>query len=40
MDKSIVYIYEQTGGYTDRFFNLLEKLVNVDLPNATGGLSA
>ena len=40
MDKFIVYIYEQTGGYTDRFFNLLEKLVNVDLPNATRGLNA
>lgn len=40
LDKTIVAIYEQTGGYTDTFFNLLEKLVNVDLPNATGGLSA
>ena len=40
MDKSIVYIYGQTGGHTDTFFNLLEKLVNVDLPNATRGLNA
>ena len=38
MDKTIVAIYEQTGGYTDTFFNLLEKLVNVDLPNATANL--
>ena len=38
MDKSIVHIYNATGGYTDRFFNLLEKLVNVDLPNATANL--
>lgn len=40
MDKSIIYIFEQTGGYTDLFFNLLEKLVNQDLPNATRGLNA
>ncbi|MCK6157994.1 hypothetical protein KZX29_04180 [Moraxella osloensis] len=39
-DKTIVAIFEQTGGYTDQFFNLLEKLVNVELPNAIGGLSA
>ena len=38
MDKIIVAIYEQTGGCTDTFFNLLEKLVNVDLPNATANL--
>lgn len=38
MDKSIVHIYNTTGGYTDTFFNLLEKLVNVDLPNATANL--
>ena len=38
LDKTIVAIFEQTGGYTDKFFNLLEKLVNVDLPNATANL--
>lgn len=37
-DKVIIHIYNQTGGYTDLFFNLLEKLVNQDLPNATANL--
>ncbi len=39
MDKSIVAIYNATGGETDMYFNALEKLVNQDLPNATVGLN-
>ena len=37
-DEEIIYIWNQTGGHTDVYFNLLEKLVNQDLPNATAGL--
>ena len=39
VDKSIVAIYNMTGGETDTYFNMLEKLVNEDLPNATVGLN-
>ena len=38
VDKAIVEIYNMTGGETDTYFNMLEKLVNEDLPNATVGL--
>lgn len=39
-DKVFIELYEQTGGDISTFFNLLEKLVNEDLPDALGGLNA
>lgn len=39
-DKTFIYLYEQTGGDISTYFNLLEKLVNEDLPNAMRGLNA
>ena len=39
IDKAIIEIYNMTGGETDTYFNMLEKLVNQDLPNATVGLN-
>lgn len=36
VDETFVYMYEQTGGDISGFTNALEKLVNEDLPNATG----
>lgn len=33
-DKSIIAIYEMTGGKPNEFYNYLEKLVNQDLPKA------
>lgn len=38
MDMTIVKLYEMTDGQIDRYFKLLEKLVNEDLPEALGGL--
>lgn len=38
VDESILAIYEITGGQTDLYFKLLEKLVNEDLPEAVGGM--
>lgn len=32
VDKAIIAIHEVTGGKSDLYFNLLEKLVNEDLP--------
>lgn len=40
LDAVIIEIYNQTGGYTNQFFNILEKLVNQDLPQAMRGLNA
>lgn len=37
-DKTITAIYEMTDGQIDKYFNLLAKLVNEDLPDALGGL--
>ena len=39
-DKVFIELYEQTGGDISTFFNLLEKLVNEDLPDALGSLNA
>lgn len=39
-DKVFIELYEQTGGDISTFFNLLEKLVNEDLPDALGSLHA
>lgn len=39
-DKTFIELYEQTGGDISTFFNLLEKLVNEDLPDALGSLNA
>lgn len=40
VDASFVYLYNETGGDISTFFNLLEKLVNEDLPDALGSLNA
>lgn len=37
-DITITTIYEMTDGQSARYFRLLEKLVNEDLPAATGAL--
>lgn len=37
-DEEIIAIWNTTNGNPDMYFNLLEKLVNQDLPNATAGL--
>lgn len=39
-DKVFIELYEQTGGDISTFFNLLEKLVNEDLPDALSSLNA
>lgn len=39
-DKAYIEAYNATGGDISGFFNLLEKLVNEDLPAAFGGLNA
>lgn len=38
-DKAIVEIYRITNGNMNEYFNLLEQLVNKDLPDATRGLN-
>lgn len=38
MDMTIATLYEMTDGQIDKYFRLLEKLVNEDLPEALGGL--
>ena len=37
-DLAITAIYEMTSGESDKYFNMLEKLVNQDLPQAMRGL--
>lgn len=37
-DKTITAIYEMTDGQIEKYFNMLAKLVNEDLPEALGGL--
>lgn len=37
-DLAFIEIYNMTDGQIDKYFNHLEQLVNVDLPNATQGL--
>lgn len=36
---TFIYLYNETGGDISTFFNLLEKLVNEDLPDALGSLN-
>lgn len=38
VDISIAQIYQMTAGQSETYFNMLEKLVNQDLPNAEKGL--
>lgn len=40
LDATLVALYNETGGDISTFFNLLEKLVNEDLPDALGSLNA
>ena len=38
-DMAMVAMYNMTDGQVDKYFNLLEKLVNVDLPSALENLT-